>query len=482
MMKHLILSVLVALLVGCSTIPVDERPRFRAEVSYRAADTIESLTENEPEIRSLIDESEGYFVGRLTGAKIPVLGGATGMGVLYDNADSTRTFMNIDRFDFGVGVGAGKYRVLAVFTDREVLERFKKGAWKTAIGADTGAGAKGGASATGRRGMEVFFLGETGAMISTTARLVRLSVNTDLTDNGLSAVSIPGTGFRANDSQGEDAPRTWNHKLPFLAQKVIDLGYDLPLPYGIGVTYANVDQDMELDNLWVGINGSEEEPFEFVSFENANAQSESVQLKLDAWLFPFMNVFAMAGKVEGDAPLDVILDGNGMLDQIGADCSGFPPSPLCSLLQDKTLLLPITAAFSGNTYGLGTVLAGGWKGWFVALPINITYADMDTTDTEGVAITATPRFGRVINLNRWGNLALFAGGNYLKTELTITGQVSTPDELLIIDYTIDQRNADRWNLLLGANWDLSKHWSWSVEYNGFIGSREAFITSISWSW
>jgi hypothetical protein len=34
-------------------------------------------------------------------------------------------------------------------------------------------------------------------------------------------------------------------------------------------------------------------------------------------------------------------------------------------------------------------------------------------------------------------------------------------------------------LLLGGNWDINKSWSWSAEYNGFIGSREAFISSIT---
>ena len=31
------------------------------------------------------------------------------------------------------------------------------------------------------------------------------------------------------------------------------------------------------------------------------------------------------------------------------------------------------------TYGLGMTLAGGWNNWFVAIPIAITYADMNGT-------------------------------------------------------------------------------------------------------
>ena len=104
---------------------------------------------------------------------------------------------------------------------------------------------------------------------------------------------------------------------------------------------------------------------------------------------------------------------------------------------------------------------------------------MDTTDTDGIALTVTPRFGRSINMERWGNLSLFGGGNYLDAELSVAGTVSTPDDLIVIDYTIEQKNEDKWNLLVGGNWDINKRWSFSAEYNGFIGSREALIMSLT---
>lgn len=132
----------------------------------------------------------------------------------------------------------------------------------------------------------------------------------------------------------------------------------------------------------------------------------------------------------------------GILDELGTDCSGIITPPQCNLLQDRIIELNIVAPFSGNTYGLGTILAGGWNNWFVTVPMIITYADMDGTETEGTALTVTPRVGRVINMGRNGNLALFVGGNYLETDLTVTGQVGI-DDLLTIDYTIEQSNSDR---------------------------------------
>jgi len=477
----------VGLLSACATIPVDEREPLRQEINAVGDETIAALVDKNPALQASIDASAGYFVGRISGAKVPVVGGGSGLGVLYDKENQARTYMNVTRSDVGVGLGAGRYRVLVLLQNREILEQFRSGVWKSTVGAETAAGTAGSAAVVAGEGLKVYAIGEAGAAATTTARLIRLSVNTDLTDVGVAAVSIPNKGFVGPDRQGEDAPRKWNRALPFLAQKVIDQGYDLPLPYGVGLTYVNVDQEQELTNLEVGINGRDKEPFPFVGFENAFSRSDSAQLKLDAWLLPFMNIFAMVGKVDGNAPLDVILDGNGMLDQLGVTCpppAGPPPPPptntaLCNLLEDQTITLPVDAKFNGTTYGIGTVLAGGWNGWFVTVPISFTYADMDGKETEGISITFTPRVGRLVNLRRWGNIAPYVGVNYLNTELQVAGTVVTPDGLLEIDYTIDQENKDKWNALLGANWNINKRWSWSVEYDGFVGSRDTFITSVS---
>jgi hypothetical protein len=469
----------ITLISACTTIPVDDRAPLRQEIIAQGDETITALVSQNPGLQKSIDASAGYFVGRLSGVKAPAIGGGKGIGVLYDKEQTSRTYMDVKRFDLGFGLATGAARALIIFENREALEKYREGIWKTAFGFESSDGEQ---TATKVAGIEedisLHILAETGAALTASARLIRLSVNKDLTDTGVSEVSLPNTGFKTVDQQGRDAPRKWTRKLPFLGQKVVDEGYDLPLPLGFGLTYVNSNQSMLLTDLQVGINGREEEPFTFVRFDNANARNDTLQLKLDAWLFPFMNVFAMVGKLEGEAPMDVVLDGNGMLDHLGVTCAG-PPSPACAALQNKTFTLPIEAPFSGTTYGLGTVLAGGWNNWFVAIPLNITYADMDTTETEGLAKTVTPRAGRVLNLENAGNLSLYGGGNYLDAELTVRGQVGVPGTNFTIDYTIEQQNKDKWNLLFGANWDFNKHWSLMTEYNGFIGSRETVILSLT---
>jgi hypothetical protein len=266
-----------------------------------------------------------------------------------------------------------------------------------------------------------------------------------------------------------------------MAQKVIDMGYDLPLPYGLKVLYSDIEQDQILEGLQVGFSGGEKEPFEWVAFENAISFSETWQAIGDAWVLPFLNVFAFIGDVKGDVTLDVLLEGNGLLEQKGIDCSRPGNLAICRALQDKIIELPVESVFSGTNYGAGFNLAGGWKGFFFTLPVSFSWVDMDTTDVEGGSIiSASPRAGHLFKMGNYGNLGLYVGASYLDSDLTAHGSLVVPETDVTIDYTVDQSNTDKWNGILGANWDITRRWSVMVEYNGFFGSRESIFAAVGW--
>ena len=278
-----------------------------------------------------------------------------------------------------------------------------------------------------------------------------------------------------------EEPRVWEHKLPFFAQDVVDMGFDLPLPYGIGITYAHIDQELILTDLEVGFNGAGTKPIEFVSFDNASAVNDSVQLMADAWVLPFMNVFAVFGVIDGSAPLEFTINGDDALTQGGVDCT--PPVPpsqvaLCKLLQSKQVTVPVDAEYHGTNVGIGTVLAGGWGDYFVAIPITYVVSDIDIADSLISAFNVAPRIGKTFDLNDNGRLSVYVGGAYLDVEMDITGSVPIPGGGGTIDYKIHQENKDKWNALTGGNWDISKYWSWTAEV-GFAGSREHFITALT---
>lgn len=478
-----LLLTLLALSVGCSSIPVDQRAGVREQLVVSGEEMKDKFASEVPGLEQELAESAGYFTARISGGKV-IFGRANGVGVLVDNADDGHVFMNASVVDVGIALGGGTDRILVLLETREAYEQFRQGIRRFGFGAALGVGEAGTKTHSfSEPGYRFLVSPESGAGITATAGVLSFSVNTDLTHAGVSDVSIPNTGFPTADEDSSGAPRVWNYALPFLAQKVIDKGYDLPLPYGAGLVFAVNEQDQTITGLEAGVNGRDKVPMAFVTFDRAFTTTNSLNAKVDAWLFPFMNVYATFGPFEGDADLDILLDGNGMIDHLGLSCDGLVRPRLCDRLQDQSFLLPIHTQPSGTSWGVGGVLAGGWKGWFVTIPFNYSWIDLgDTFVQGGPIITVTPRFGRNFVLGRMGNVALFAGGNYLKSKLEISGTYRVPveDEVLTFDYTVQQKNTDAWNLLLGFNWDLNKQFSWNLEYDGFIGTREAVIGSVTW--
>jgi len=194
----------------------------------------------------------------------------------------------------------------------------------------------------------------------------------------------------------------------------------------------------------------------------------------------------MYGKVDGSVDLDVFLDGNLILDRRGTDCSRpLVRPPLCDALEDQIISFPVRADVDVESWGYGAILAGGWKGWFVTIPATVTYANPKGRVADGSSLTVTPRFGRLFDLGNLGSMAVFLGGNYLDSDITIDGSFTfAGDEVpalegLALDYRIGEKNTDHWNVVTGFNWDISKRLSWTAEYDGFTGSREALISSLN---
>ena len=471
------LIVILFLLSACATIPVEKRPQVREELVSTADKVLAEFFAEDPTIEAAFHESVGYFVGDASMAMVTLVGARGSIGVLYDKQKDERTFLNISAIDLGMGIAGSDQKLLVLFETTEALEKVKKGLWTAGPSMLSMSGTRGGMASSEKEGWTRYVISDGGIALGGAFTLSKVDINRELTDVGISEMSFPKRDPDEPETQGKAAPRKWDRALPFLAQKVIDEGLDLPLPWGFGLTVADVRQKMDLTDIHVGFDGSPKHRYEAVTFENAITDTQSFQLKLDTYLFPFMNVFAMAGNVDdGRIAMDVYIDGNTILDTIGQTCGGIITPPLCRLLQDQTFHIPVNENVDAFTYGVGVTLAAGFNDWFVAIPMSMNWADPAGGVSDGITKTITPRGGRIVNLGRLGNMTVFGGGNWMESEYTIDGNFNVPD-VTTINYTIDQTSKDPWNLLLGFNWDFNRRFSWSFEYNGFIGSREAFISS-----
>ena len=273
--------------------------------------------------------------------------------------------------------------------------------------------------------------------------------------------------------------KKWDRPLPFFAQNVIDRGFELPKPFGISIMPVVMRQDMILTDLDLSINGGPVTDIDFIDFSTPTAESNTLQIKLDAWLFPFMNIFGSVGLVKTDAIIPIVIPGASLSELLGIDCNGGPLQPdLCV----RTLAGEATPTLQGTTFTVGSVLATGWEKMFFAVPFSFTWTELEGKDDTYTAMNISPRIGVTGDVRNWGAISTYIGVTYLDSTNTVNdtfyfdiGEGNT----LALDYKIDQTNKDKWNYLIGFNWNLSDRWGAQAEA-GFGGSRSNLISSLTY--
>lgn len=238
--------------------------------------------------------------------------------------------------------------------------------------------------------------------------------------------------------------RQWPHALPFMADEAIKRGYELPLPRGISGVFYYVERDIEITDIRVGIDGA---PLRSVSkFLNAGSRSHvSVGVaRFDAWLLPFLDVYAMAGVVSNSTTTR----GTATVPTLG-------PRP------ERTIDLLANTELTGFMGGLGLTLAGGYREFFALADVNYSQTDIGFDD-RFKALIGSVRVG-------WNGkimdtpLRLWTGVMYWGTRSTAESSVDVPD-VGRVSFSVDQGPTHPLNAIVGASTTLFRHWDLFVEY------------------
>jgi hypothetical protein len=81
--------------------------------------------------------------------------------------------------------------------------------------------------------------------------------------------------------------------LPIWGRQAREKGFDLPLPFGVGVSYTYIDQHMVVSDVKI-----QDKPLG-VTIRDAATTSHTGVLRFDTWVFPFLNVYGLAGETAG---------------------------------------------------------------------------------------------------------------------------------------------------------------------------------------
>lgn len=194
-------------------------------------------------------------------------------------------------------------------------------------------------------------------------------------------------------------------------------------PWGIGFDFFTMEQDYRIESLQFSLPGvSLDDPSKI----RVSNELQHLDLKLDAWLTPFLNVFALVGRVDADTYVD--------LSQVPV--SGLPFS---------LGTLPVT--YDGTVYGLGLNLAYGTDRWFAALSNSWTDANLSGDfDSSVQTFASQPRVGLI-----FGGWSVWAGGMYLDIEESHRGTIALPlPGIPPVPFSVELASQEHWNYALGV--------------------------------
>lgn len=236
--------------------------------------------------------------------------------------------------------------------------------------------------------------------------------------------------------------------LPIWGKSAREEGFELPLPFGVGVTYTYLNQNNVVSDVRIAGN-----PLN-VNLRDAKTESHTGVVRGDLWLFPFLNVYGVFGYTAGTTrPAAVFSNGQ---------------------------VLEAKVDYGRASYGGGLTLAGGWKAYFLTLDANWTTGDAVEKDGGRIgdrpleSFTFTPRVGTVFSSGRLGTGSLWVGAMYVAATDEIRGSIDLSGHPLLaaivgrdsLDLFTKVKPKDAWNLLIGGNWEITKRWSLLAEVGG----------------
>jgi hypothetical protein len=274
----------------------------------------------------------------------------------------------------------------------------------------------------------------------------------------------------------EAQKKIWDHALPFLAQNVIDKGFTLPLPYGASLIYFHQNQGLSIDSLAVAF--SDTAPMRdvgFIDFSGTKVDNTSWQGKFDAWILPFLNAFVTIGSIKGTGTVPISIAKSDLYNFFtpGLCPSGGGPGFCNGYI---SAVAPID--YNGYSYGVGLLVATAYEDWFFAAPFTYVITNINVSDDDIKAMSFIPRIGYNLRTPRSGKFGFYVGANYLDTKINLTGTYSLPlatdpniGQDVNVHYDLSQHPLDKWNTLVGINWELNDMWSLIVEA-GFAPDKE----------
>ena len=300
----------------------------------------------------------------------------------------------------------------------------------------------------------------------------------------------------------------YNYMFPILGQGAYSKGFDIPYPVGIMANGIWMDQGLVIDNMQLGLLTDNQDipltPTDFIEFGDNTNTSYVFTVRPDIWILPFLNVYGLFGY--GSSHTEVFLTA---------------PIELKSVVDQGV-----------QTMGFGIMGAGGVGPVWVQADFNFTWNKPELLEEATRVNVMGMRMGHtfVFKQKPESNIAVWIGGMSLKMSTETAGQITLIDALppetweradeivadywawydglhpvsdagkiriadnvltpivdrieaadgdAIIKYGMDKQTKNRWNGIIGMQYQLNKKWQFRSEL-GIIGDRKSALLSINY--
>ena len=173
----------IAFLVsGCATTTGTTSQEKRQAILSMKSKVLTELYENRSKARAEVAAAPGYAVFSNANVYLFFVGVGGGHGVVHDNKTGRHVFMKMGEAGVGFGLGVKDFRVVFIFHDLAVMEKFMGSGWEFGGQADAAAKA-----------------GEKGAAIGGEAVLDGITIY-QMTESGLALqATVKGTKYWKDD-------------------------------------------------------------------------------------------------------------------------------------------------------------------------------------------------------------------------------------------------------------------------------------------
>ena len=271
------------------------------------------------------------------------------------------------------------------------------------------------------------------------------------------AVAVLVSALAASTVSAGEQPPPWKRPLPLAADWALARGIDLPNPFGASVFMVTMSRDIEVTDVRVSLEDGEPVSVgDVASFAVRNATLLAA-LKLDAWILPVLNLYALAGHSWTDSRLDADIT----IDRV----IGEPV--VLEVTQDTEV--------GGPLFGAGATVVAGQGPWFILGDANYNYSDIDPFEGGIGAWFLSARTGWS-GATRRGTWRAWLGAAYLTIDRTLTVRQESP-ALGAVTVEVDQRPVDPLTYQAGGSIGIGKRWEVMVE----VGSNfdDAFLGILS---